>query len=86
MWADGQEIQLNHGDFLHVPAHTVHSYRLDSHYTKMVGVLVPCLFEPFFRTLGEPYAGHSFPSEPQTLRFDRVLQNIEALDLKVLKP
>ncbi|TDO15542.1 quercetin 2,3-dioxygenase [Bacillus subtilis] len=86
MWADGQEIQLNPGDFLHVPAHTVHSYRLDSHYTKMVGVLVPGLFEPFFRTLGEPYEGHIYPSEPQALRFDRVLQNIEALDLKVMKP
>ncbi|MBD4684600.1 quercetin 2,3-dioxygenase, partial [Xanthomonas citri pv. citri] len=31
MWTDGQEIQLNPGDFLHVPANTVHSYRLDSH-------------------------------------------------------
>lgn len=37
MWADGEEIQPNPGDFLHVPASTVHSYRLDSHYTKMVG-------------------------------------------------
>ncbi|MDY7433364.1 quercetin 2,3-dioxygenase [Bacillus sp. V26] len=86
MWADGEEIQLNPGDFLHVPANTVHSYRLDSHYTKMVGVLVPGLFEPFFRTLGDPYEGHIFPSEPQALRFDRVLQNIETLDLKVMKP
>ncbi|MCK8099420.1 quercetin 2,3-dioxygenase [Bacillus sp. 2CMS4F] len=86
MWADGEEIQLNPGDFLHVPANTVHSYRLDSHYTKMVGVLVPGLFEPFFRTLGDPYKGHIFPSEPQALRFDRVLQNIETLDLKVMKP
>ncbi|MDQ7726058.1 cupin domain-containing protein [Bacillus halotolerans] len=86
MWADGEEIQLNPGDFLHVPASTVHSYRLDSHYTKMVGVLVPGLFEPFFRTLGDPYEGHIFPSEPQALRFDRVLQNIETLDLKVMKP
>ncbi|PON00547.1 quercetin 2,3-dioxygenase [Bacillus halotolerans] len=86
MWADGEEIQLNPGDFLHVPANTVHSYRLDSHYTKMVGVLVPGLFEPFFRTLGDPYEGHIFPSEPQALRFDRVLQNIDTLDLKVMKP
>ncbi|MEC1407686.1 quercetin 2,3-dioxygenase [Bacillus halotolerans] len=86
MWADGEEIQLNPEDFLHVPANTVHSYRLDSHYTKMVGVLVPGLFEPFFRTLGDPYEGHIFPSEPQALRFDRVLQNIETLDLKVMKP
>lgn len=83
MWANGEEIQLNPGDFLHVPAHTVHSYRLDSHYTKMVGVLVSGLFEPFFRTLGDPYEHYIFPSEPRPLRFDRVIQNIEKLDLKV---
>ncbi|WP_019393603.1 quercetin 2,3-dioxygenase [Priestia filamentosa] len=83
MWADGEEIQLNPGDFLHVPAHTVHSYRLDSPYTKMVGVLVSGLFEPFFRTLGDKYDAHIFPAEPQALRFDRVVANIHNLDLKM---
>ncbi|MDA7027158.1 quercetin 2,3-dioxygenase [Bacillus sp. CLL-7-23] len=85
MWADGKEIQLNPGDFLHVPAHTVHSYRFDSHYTKMVGLLVPGLFEPFFRTLGDPYQGHIFPPKPQELHFNRVMQNIDNLDLKMIK-
>ncbi|PKG23843.1 quercetin 2,3-dioxygenase [Niallia nealsonii] len=84
MWANGEEIQLNPGDFLHVPAHTVHSYRLDSHYTKMVGLLASGLFEPFFRTLGDPYEHYIFPSDPQPLRFDRVLQIINELDLKVV--
>lgn len=83
MWADGEEIKLNPGDFLHVPAHTVHSYRLDSPYTKMVGVLVSGLFEPFFRNLGDQYEHHIFPTEPQQLRFDRVLANIKNLDLKM---
>jgi quercetin 2,3-dioxygenase len=84
MWANGEEIQLNPGDFLHVPAHTIHSYRLDSHYTKMVGLLASGLFEPFFRTLGDPYEHYIFPSEPQPLRFDRVMQTIDKLDLKVV--
>lgn len=83
MWADGEEIRLNPGDFLHVPANTVHSYRLDSSYTKMVGVLVSGLFEPFFRTLGDQYEHHIFPAEPQPLRFDRVVANIHNLDLKM---
>jgi quercetin 2,3-dioxygenase len=83
MWANGEEIVLNPGDFLHVPAHTVHSYRLDSPYTKMVGVLVSGLFEPFFRTLGDQYEYHIFPSEPQPLHFDRVIKNIRNLDLKM---
>lgn len=84
MWANGEEIQLNPGDFLHVPAYTVHSYRLDSHYTKVVGLLASGLFENFFRTLGEPYEKHIFPSEPETLRFDRVMQKLNELDLKVV--
>lgn len=83
MWANGEEVLLNPGDFLHVPAHTVHSYRLDSPYTKVVGLLVSGLFEPFFRTLGDPYEHHIFPPEPQALRFDRVIKNIENLDLKM---
>ncbi|MBT2648607.1 quercetin 2,3-dioxygenase [Bacillus sp. ISL-34] len=83
MWANGEEIKLNPGDFLHVPAHTVHSYRLDSPYTKMVGVLVSGLFEPFFRTLGDLYEHHIFPADPQPLRFDRVIANIHNLDLKM---
>lgn len=83
MWANGEEIHLNPGDFLHVPAHTVHSYRLDSPYTKIAGLLVSGLFEPFFRTLGDPYEHHIFPAHPQALRFDRVIQNIEKLDLKM---
>ncbi|HDR4440067.1 quercetin 2,3-dioxygenase [Bacillus thuringiensis serovar brasilensis] len=83
MWANGKEIKLNPGDFLHVPANTVHSYRLDSPYTKMVGVLVSGLFEPFFRTLGDQYEYHIFPTEPQPLRFDRIIENIHNLDLKI---
>ncbi len=82
MWANGEEIQMYPGDFLHVPANTIHSYRLDSHYTKMVGLLATGMFEPFFRTLGDPYEHHIFPSEPKQIRFDRVLDNIDKLDLK----
>ncbi|MCM3163530.1 quercetin 2,3-dioxygenase [Metabacillus litoralis] len=85
MWANGEEIRMNPGDFLHVPAFTTHSYRLDSHYTKVIGLLASGLFEPFFRILGDPYEHHIFPSEPKPLRFDRVLQNIDMLDLKIAK-
>jgi quercetin 2,3-dioxygenase len=50
----------------------------------MVGLLASGLFEPFFRTLGDPYEHYIFPSEPQPLRFDRVMQTIDKLDLKVV--
>ncbi|MDL0435891.1 MULTISPECIES: quercetin 2,3-dioxygenase [unclassified Niallia] len=84
MWADGQEIEMLPGDFLHVPAGTVHSYRLDSHYTKMVGLLASGLFEPFFRILGDDFEHYTFPSEAMPLRFDRVIENLDVLDLKVV--
>ena len=84
LWAIGEEVVLHPGDILHVPANTVHSYRMDSHYTKMIGILATGLFEPFFRTLGDVYDDYIFPSEPARLRFDRVLQNLDILDLKVL--
>ena len=84
LWANGEELTLHPGDILHVPAHTVHSYRMESHYTKMIGILATGLFEAFFRTLGDVYDDYIFPSEPARLRFDRVLQNLDILDLKVL--
>ncbi|AEI43413.1 quercetin 2,3-dioxygenase [Paenibacillus mucilaginosus] len=84
MWANGEEIRLQPGDFLHVPAGTLHSYRLNADYTQVVGLLVSGLFEPFFRTLGDPYEDHIFPSEPGPLRMDRVLSIIHELDLKVV--
>jgi quercetin 2,3-dioxygenase len=83
MWANGEEIVIREGDFLHVPANTVHSFRLDSHYTKFFGILTPGIFEPFFHTLCDLYDDHIFPSDPPPFRFDRVLKNIKNLDLKV---
>lgn len=84
MWVNGDEVHLHPGDYMHVPAGAVHSYRLDSPYTKFFGWLVPALFEPFFRTIGDPYGPHVFPVEPPAFRFDRVLKKLDELDLNVL--
>lgn len=81
LWANGEEIVLKPGDMLHCPANTVHAYRFDSHYTKMIGVLATGLFEPFFHTLGDVYEDYIFPPDPYVFRFDRVLQNLNKLDL-----
>ncbi len=86
MWASGEQLELLPGDFLHVPANTVHAYRLDAHYTRFVGFLTPGLFEPFFRTLCDPYEGFVFPAKPRPFRFDRVLQKLGELDLKLVGP
>ena len=85
MWANGEEVQLAPGDFLHVPPHTRHAFRLDAHYTKFFSVLAPGLFEPFF-LLGDAYAPHIFPSTPLPPPFGRLMQNMDKLDLKFAGP
>jgi len=84
MWADGEEFSMLPGDFLHVPAGTVHSFRLDAPYTNFVGILSPGLFEPFFRTLCDPWEPYIFPQNPLALRFDRVIRRLPELDLKLV--
>ena len=86
MWANGEELRLLPGDSLHVPPRTIHSYRLDSYYTRFIGFLTPGLFEPFFWTLCEPYGDYIFPIHPGPVRFDRVLQRLPELDLKLVRP
>ncbi|ANT63217.1 hypothetical protein AYJ57_22325 (plasmid) [Salipiger sp. CCB-MM3] len=84
LWVNGTELTLHPGDFCQVTARTVHSYRLDSPYTRFYGWLVPAVFEPFFRTIGDPTEAHVFPVEPPAFRFDRVMAKLDELDLNVL--
>ncbi len=86
MWNEGKTVPLNPGDFLFVPAYTKHSYRLESPYTKFIGMLSPGLFEPFFDALCTPYPEHSLPGKPGPARFDRVLKNYGKLDLYFVSP
>ena len=81
MVVNGHELHLHPGDYLQVPSRHVHAYRLDSPYTRFFGWLTPGVFEPFFRLIGEPYQPHVFPLKPGPLRFDRVMANIDSLDL-----
>ncbi|MFE8596877.1 quercetin 2,3-dioxygenase [Archangium violaceum] len=84
MRVNGELLTLSPGDFVHAPARTIHAYQLESHYTRMVGLLTPGLFEPFFRILGDPYAGYVYPQTPPPFRFDRVLSKLNELDLKLV--
>jgi len=84
MWVNGEEITLYPGDYCQVTPGTVHSYRLDTPYTKFFGWLVPAVFEPFFRYIGDPTSAHVFPVTPPPFRFDRVLAHLDELDLNVM--
>lgn len=89
MWANDRKYELLPGDFLHVPAGTKHSFRMDAHYTRFFSVLASGIFEEFFHTLGSPYEGGTiFPTKPGPARFDRLAKKVMAgeLDLKIVGP
>ncbi len=85
MRVNNETVTLSPGDFVHAPARTIHAYQLNGHYTRFVGLLTPGLFESFFRTLGDPYAGYVYPQTPPPFRFDRVLSKLNELDLKLVE-
>lgn len=54
LYANGTEIVLGPGDFLHAPAGTIHSFSLRGNNTHMLGLLTPPVFEPFFEYMNTP--------------------------------
>jgi NAD(P)-dependent dehydrogenase (short-subunit alcohol dehydrogenase family) len=63
-----------------------HAYRLDPPGGRFIGVLVPGLFESFFRTLCVPWPRAAPPVDPQPVRVDRVLALAGRLDVTFLEP
>ena len=73
------------GDFAHVPTGTIHSYSMARGFNRFMGFLTPGLFQKFFETLGESgYEGNVYPAEAHKLRFDRVLKELDSLDLVIV--
>lgn len=56
--ANGTEILLTKGDFLHAPAGTIHSFAFDSNSTQMLGILTTGIFEKFFEYMNVPTDDH----------------------------
>ncbi|HEX8606759.1 MAG TPA: quercetin 2,3-dioxygenase [Pseudoduganella sp.] len=81
MIGNAQKLMAEPGDIVHIPAGTIHAYQMNRHYTKFIGFLTPGVFDDFFRTIGDPYQPHMFPQNPGPLRFDRVLEKLDELDL-----
>lgn len=85
--ANGKEILLTKGDFLHAPAGTVHSFSFAGHSTQMLGLLTTGVFEKFFEYMNRPTEAHvhveggdmTFPGEG----FGRARAE---LDLEVVGP
>ncbi len=80
----GEKVSLLAGDFLYVPAGTPHAFQIVKNDTRFMGFLTPGHFEHFFRYLCQPFDGYMFPLVPPPFRFDRVIQHLAELDLKLL--
>ena len=85
MLAGDQMVTLEPGDFLFIPPCVPHSFQLLKNGTRFMGFLTPGHFETFFRYLCQPFDGYVYPLVPPPFRFDRVMQHIHELDLKILE-
>ncbi|HET7103908.1 MAG TPA: quercetin 2,3-dioxygenase [Terracidiphilus sp.] len=85
MFAGDGMVAIDPGDFLHIPPRTPHSFQLKKHDTRFLGMITPGHFEPFFRYLCDPFEGYRYPLVPPPFRFDRVIQNLNELDLTILE-
>ncbi|ADB37001.1 quercetin 2,3-dioxygenase [Spirosoma linguale] len=63
MIANQSTIDAYPGDFVSVPAGTIHAYQLIKPYTRFMGLLTPGIFELFFRSQ-KPYSQHVYPQGP----------------------
>jgi quercetin 2,3-dioxygenase len=85
MFAGDRFVALEPGDFLYIPPSTPHSFRLLKNGTRFIGFLTPGNFETFFRYLCQPFDGYMYPLVPPPFCFDRVIQHLSELDLKILE-
>lgn len=86
LYVNGHEVLLTEGDFVHAPAGTVHTFSFDAHNTRMLGILTPDVFEPFFDLTGRPTELHVHPEGPAGLAVDPAELAAADLDLVVVGP
>lgn len=76
-------IRLTEGDFVHAPAGTIHTFAFEAHNTRMLGILTPDVFEPFFDLTGRPTELYVHPDGPTELATDPAQLAASDLDLVV---
>ena len=86
IYVNGREVLLTEGDFAHAPAGTVHTFAFAAHNTRMLGILTPDVFEPFFDLTGRPTELHVHPDGPNSLATSPAELAESDLDLVVVGP
>lgn len=85
--ANGKEILLTKGDFLHAPAGTIHSFAFASHNTQMLGLLTTGVFEKFFEYMNTPTQAHVHSEDgDMTFPGEGFARARAELDLEVVGP
>ena len=88
LYANGSEVLLTPGDFVHAPAGTIHSFAIERHGTKLLGILTSDIFEPFFDVTGEPTDDVIYTEgliQPERFR-ERLMANAPDLDVVIAGP
>ena len=83
---NGHDVLLTEGDFVHAPAGTIHTFAFEAHNTRMLGILTPDVFEPFFDLTGRTTELHVHPDGPTSLATDPAALADSDLDLVVVGP
>lgn len=88
LWVNGTELLLTPGDFLHAPAGTIHAFAIGAHNTRMLGLLSPDVFEPFFDVTGEATDDrvHTEGLIDPSVLMGKLQANVADLDLQVVGP
>jgi quercetin dioxygenase-like cupin family protein len=68
VWVGEQDALVHPGDFVFIPRHLRHKFRIESEYAKFLCLITPGSgFEDFFHALGESTTD-AFPTNPEDFR------------------
>jgi quercetin dioxygenase-like cupin family protein len=66
VWAEDMDVLVRPGDFVYIPRHARHKFRIESEYAKFLCLITPGTgFEDFFKVLGEPTTDAYAPNADQ---------------------
>ncbi|MQY24179.1 quercetin 2,3-dioxygenase [Nocardia macrotermitis] len=88
LYANGEEVLLTPGDFVHAPAGTIHTFAIEQHGTRLLGMLTSDIFEPFFEVTGDRTDLHTYTEgllSPELFQ-QRLAANAANLDVVVVGP
>ncbi len=83
LWLDGREYLLSPGDYANIPPKIGHGYRMRGHHTQFLSWTNGGSARQLHAILGEPYAPHMYPPNPQAeLSKERIARAENGADVK----